>query len=356
MEERTVDRPRLGWGTLREGLKSGLSVSWSLAKITFPTTLCVSVLKYTAVVGVLTRLITPFMDLFGLPGESVIAYVLGALLNIYAAIGAMLAIDLTVKQVFILAVMLSLAHNLIVETAVTAKVGVNPVWMTLCRLGLAFGFAFIFNLALPEDGVAARYGLAFAADAAAVPADWGAVWIEALKRAASGLAQMLLIIIPMMMSLQLLKDLGVMPALVRLLRPLTRVLGISENTSLMLVAGGLFGIAYGAGVIISSATENAVSRRDIYLVSLFLVCDHSLIEDTLIFLPLGINVLYLLLFRLALAVALTALTARFWRERSFVTATATANGTVPEIANANGTANATETEKVKTKIPVKGED
>jgi hypothetical protein len=315
MEQQMADPPGLGKRTLIAGLKSGLSVSWSLAKITFPTTLCVGVLKYTTAVGFLTRLITPVMDLFGLPGESVIAYVLGALLNIYAAIGAILAIDLTAKQVFILAVMLSLAHNLIVETAVTAKVGVHPLWMMLCRLALGFGFAFFFNLILPEDGVTARYG--FGAAAASIPAGWGEVLIEALKRAGGGLAQMLLIIIPMMLALQVLKDMGVMPALVRLLRPLTRVLGISENTSLMLVAGSLFGIAYGAGVIIRSAAEDSVSRRDVYLVSLFLVCCHSIFEDTLIFLPLGVNVIMLLSFRLALAVILTALTARFWRESRF---------------------------------------
>jgi hypothetical protein len=125
---------------------------------------------------------------------------------------------------------------------------------------------------------------------------------------------MTIIIIPMMIFVQLLKDADITPALVRLLRPLTRLLGLSENTGLMLVAGCLFGIAYGAGVIIRAAAENAVSRRDVYLVSLFLVCSHSVIEDTLIFLPLGINVLWLLLFRLTLAVVFTALTARFWRQ------------------------------------------
>lgn len=37
-------------------------------------------------------------------------------------------------------------------------------------------------------------------------------------------------------------------------------------------------------------------------------------EDTLIFIPLGINVLPLLLIRLTAAVALTLLVARLWRD------------------------------------------
>jgi hypothetical protein len=306
-------KPRLST-TLVAGLKTGLSLTWKLARITFPVTFLVGVLKYTAVVGMFTRAITPLMNVFGLPGESVFAYVLGALLNIYAAIGAILAVDLTVKQVFILAVMLSLAHNLLVETAVTSQAGVHPAWMALCRLGLACTFAFLFNLLWQGGSEQAHYALVPVTST--VPDTWGGIFAESLHRAFMGLMQMTLIIIPIMLFIQILKDAEIMPALVKLLSPLTRLLGLSEKTSLMLVAGILFGIAYGAGVIIQSAAEDNVSRKDIYLVCFFLACSHSVIEDTLIFIPLGINVLWLLLFRLLLAVLATATISRLWRQRA----------------------------------------
>jgi hypothetical protein len=49
-------------------------------------------------------------------------------------------------------------------------------------------------------------------------------------------------------------------------------------------------------------------------VVLFLCACHAVVEDTLIFIPLGINVLPLLGIRLAVAVALTVIIATLWRK------------------------------------------
>ena len=51
------------------------------------------------------------MSIFGLSGDAAIPLVLGNFLNLYAAIGAILTLDLTVKEVFIIAVMLSFSHD-----------------------------------------------------------------------------------------------------------------------------------------------------------------------------------------------------------------------------------------------------
>lgn len=45
------------------------------------------------------------MEFFGLSGDSAIILVLGNILNLYVAVDAILSIEMTVKQVFILAVM-----------------------------------------------------------------------------------------------------------------------------------------------------------------------------------------------------------------------------------------------------------
>ena len=75
------------------------------------------------------------MKLIGLSGDAAIPLVLGNFLNLYAAIGAILTLDLTVKEVFILAVMLSFSHNLIIESSVAMKVGIK-LWLVLVtRLG-----------------------------------------------------------------------------------------------------------------------------------------------------------------------------------------------------------------------------
>ena len=76
----------------------------------------------------------------------------------------------------------------------------------------------------------------------------------------------------------------------------------------------MFGLAFGAGIILEQAREQGFTRREITLIVLFLCACHAVVEDTLIFIPLGINVLPLLLIRLAAAVALTCLIAYLWRK------------------------------------------
>ena len=76
----------------------------------------------------------------------------------------------------------------------------------------------------------------------------------------------------------------------------------------------MFGLAFGAGIILEQAREQGFTRREITLIVLFLCACHAVVEDTLIFIPLGINVLPLLLIRLTAAIALTVLIAYLWRK------------------------------------------
>ena len=61
------------------------------------------------------------MGLLGLRGETAIPLVLGNALNLYAGIAGILSLDLTVKEVFILATMLSFSHNIFIETGVCSS-------------------------------------------------------------------------------------------------------------------------------------------------------------------------------------------------------------------------------------------
>ncbi len=94
--------------------------------------------------------------------------------------------------------------------------------------------------------------------------------------------------------------------------PFTRALGMKENTSTTMAAGLIFGLAYGAGVMIQAVREDDVSKKYITLAFIFLVACHAVVEDTLIFLPLGIPILPLLLIRLITAILLTIVVAAVW--------------------------------------------
>lgn len=294
------------------GLKSGLKTTWVLGKIIFPITFLVTILKFTPVIDWIVYLFTPLMKWIGLPGEAAIPLVLGLVLNLYAAIGAIITLDLTVKSVFILAMMLSFAHNLFVETAVAKKIGVNPIVPVGIRLGLAFTSAFLINLFWQGGDVPANYGMIAAPEQQVE--GWLNIGILGIKTALLGIWQLAMIVFPLMLGVQILKDLNAINIFAKWLEPVTKFLGLSSSrTSIPLVAGLTFGLAYGAGLIIESAKEENLSKKDLYLLSIFLVACHAVIEDTLIFLPLGINVLPLLLIRLSVAIIITVVTARVWK-------------------------------------------
>lgn len=98
----------------------------------------------------------------------------------------------------------------------------------------------------------------------------------------------------------------------RFLRPL----GMTYRAGVPMAAGLVFGLAYGAGVILDSAREGGLPGRERLLLTAFLVACHAVIEDTLLFVPLGVNPLFLLLFRFAGAVILTGILARWVEQKA----------------------------------------
>lgn len=301
--------------TWENGLKAGLSTTWTLGKVIFPVTILVSILQHTPVMDWIIRFIQPFMGLFGLSGEAAIPLVLGNMLNLYAGIAAILTLELPVKEVFILAVMLSFCHNLIIESTVAAKVGLRVSVILLVRISLAVISAIVIHLVWQGGEEPAQYGLLSAAQAADVPSSWYMIVLLAIQKAVLGVLQLACIVIPLMIIIQFMRDLGWLHTLSKWLSPFTRMLGMKENTSMTMVAGLTIGLAYGAGVMMKAVEEDGVSKKDLTLAFIFLVACHAVVEDTLVFIPLGIPVWPLLVIRLISAILLTAAISYIWRKR-----------------------------------------
>nr|WP_309101178.1 nucleoside recognition domain-containing protein [Fredinandcohnia onubensis] len=297
--------------TIKRGFIVGLKTTWTLGKVIFPVTLLVTMLQYTPVLDWVIKWIAPIMGWFGLSGDAAIPLVLGNFLNLYAGIGAILTLDLTVKEVFILAVMLSFSHNMIIESTVAAKVGMKIWVIVTVRLGLAFISAFVINLVWKGGSELAKYGLVSTKDEQI--SGWGAIVLNGIEKATFGILQLALIVIPLMVVIQILKDLKWLDVFSKWMTPVTKALGMKENTSTTLAAGVLFGLALGAGVMIQAVKEDNVSKKDVTLALIFLVSCHAVVEDTLIFIPLGIPVLPLLLIRLITAIILTMVIAFIWK-------------------------------------------
>lgn len=297
---------------MKKGLQVGIKTTWTLGKIIFPVTLIVALLQYTPILPWVIDAISPLMKLLGLSGDAAIPLVLGTFLNLYGAIGAILTLDFTIKEVFILAVMLSFSHNLIVESSVALKVGIK-LWIVLAtRLGLALTSAIVINLVWHGGNETAQYGLIQATSDDKV-SGIGAILLQAIEKAGLGILQLTMIVIPLMIVIQILKDLQWLKKFSRGMSPVTKSLGMNENTSTTMAAGLLFGLAYGAGVMIQAVDEDGVGKRDLTLAFIFLMACHAVVEDTLIFVPLGIPVWPLFLIRVCVAIILTLVVGFFWK-------------------------------------------
>ncbi|WZL72684.1 nucleoside recognition protein [Clostridiaceae bacterium 35-E11] len=135
--------------------------------------------------------------------------------------------------------------------------------------------------------------------------------IEVMKEALWGSFQsvysMAVIVIPMMIALQMAKDYQLLSKIAEWFRFITRLLGISKDAIFPLLVGVFFGISYGAGVIIESSREGNLNKKDLFLVVIFLVTCHGIVEDTLIFMAIGANGFLLVTLRIATAICLTYL-------------------------------------------------
>ncbi|MDW7675832.1 MAG: nucleoside recognition protein [Bacillota bacterium] len=146
--------------------------------------------------------------------------------------------------------------------------------------------------------------------------------IEVLKEGVTGSLKnvytIAIIVIPLMIVLELAKDLNILDNINKVFYPVTRIFKISSDASFTLFIGIVFGISFGAGLIIQYAKEGRLTSRELILVNSFLAVAHALIEDTLLFVLVGASATMLVGSRLVLAILITLALSRLIPEESGV--------------------------------------
>lgn len=132
----------------KRGFKKGLITLWTLTKIVVPVYFFVTFLRMTPLLDIISTWAEPGMRLIGLPGEASLVLVLGNFINLYAGIGAIASLTLNVKQITILAVMLSFSHTLFLESAVAKKTGISLFVVVSIRILLALASGLVLNIVL----------------------------------------------------------------------------------------------------------------------------------------------------------------------------------------------------------------
>lgn len=131
---------------LENGLKKGLYTTWKLTKIMIPCYMIITLLQHTPMIEIIADFFGPMLGFLGLPGEAALVLVSGNLINIYAAIGTISALSFTMKEIIILALMLSFSHSLILESAVIKGMGASVLKLNSLRIGMAILSGFIVNI------------------------------------------------------------------------------------------------------------------------------------------------------------------------------------------------------------------
>jgi hypothetical protein len=136
------------------------------------------------------------------------------------------------------------------------------------------------------------------------------VALGGLKSGLLGLKDIIIIVLPLMVIIELAKDSGLMERVTGRFQSLAGFFQISREAVLPLVVGLTIGFSYGSGVIIGAAKDGNLSMKDRYGITIFLSICHSLFEDTLILVAVGASLPWLLGIRLVFATMVTLLATR----------------------------------------------
>ncbi len=130
--------------TFKRGLTNGIKTLLDLMKILVPVYIGVQILSISGILNIIAEIFEPILSVFGLPGETSLVMILGWFSGTYAALGALAAIELTGMQMTTIAIMLSIAHNLITEGAVVKKLGVSTFASVSLRLLFSLIMGYLF--------------------------------------------------------------------------------------------------------------------------------------------------------------------------------------------------------------------
>lgn len=131
---------------IKDGFKKGIRIDLKIIVYTFPLYIIIDILNQLGIIQKVGREFSPFMRLLGLPGNASIVLITGFTLNLFAAVAAMAPLNLTVKQITILGLMVGIAHNLFIETAILSRVGFKGYIIVFFRLLVSFAAGGILNL------------------------------------------------------------------------------------------------------------------------------------------------------------------------------------------------------------------
>ena len=274
-----------------------LSICVWLLKVMLPISLAVRVLQHVGFINWLAGWLTPVFSYIGLSGHSAFVFLTSIFLPLYPTIAVMTTLTITLREATILAVMCLVSHNLPVECSVAHKTGSPFGRIVAFRVVMSFVSAIVLNWLLPQSDVP----FSFMSMGGTEATTWSMLFMQWLSSSLVLIVTIVLIVTALMVLQRVLEEFGWMHRIAHILSPLMRLFGLPSGCSLLWLTGNIVGMAYGAAIMIDEVEQGRLTRDEANLVNHHLGVSHSLLEDTMLFVAMGISFWWIFLTRLALA-------------------------------------------------------
>jgi hypothetical protein len=284
------------------GLRAGVAKGWSgfvwMIQILLPISFATMLFNYSGWIGKIDFLLAPAMGLLGLPAIAALPLAAGLLTGIYGGIAAMLALPLNVGQMTLVANFLLISHNLLQEGIIQHQSGFNGWKATLVRLSTSVLTVMLLARLLGVEAAAPETALGGMAAAGPFLATLK-TWALATLRLS---VKIFFIIMVLMIILGLMKSFDLTRHLVVLMAPALKVLGLDRRVGFLWLTATVFGLTYGAAVILEEVKEGQLDREELERLHVSIGINHSMVEDPILFLPMGLSAAWLWVPRIVAAV------------------------------------------------------
>jgi len=281
---------------------AGIEKGWSgyvwLLRILIPISFLTVLLDYSGLIQQSDFLLTPVMKLINMPAAAAIPLVVGMLTGIYGGIAAMIVLPFSVNQMTLIAIFLLISHNLVQEGMVQGRSGLKPLKATAIRLAASIATVTAVAQFMDLQPVTSA---AIASAPQVQKALWEVIQSWGISTFFLGI-KIFLIVMALMIALCLMKAFDIIPFLVKILKPFLKIMGLDERVGLLWLTAVVFGIAYGAAVIVEEAKEGNFSTDELERLHISIGINHSMVEDPTLFAALGLSVFWLWVPRLITAI------------------------------------------------------
>jgi hypothetical protein len=107
---------------------------------------------------------------------------------------------------------------------------------------------------------------------------------------------------PLMVIMELAKLFHIIDFITKVFSPILSLMGLGRSTGMLWLTATIFGLAYGAAVIVEETKSNEYKKDDLTKLHLSIGINHSMVEDPALFLPLGLPAFWLWIPRLIAAI------------------------------------------------------